>query len=149
VFAESYFGKNPATDPLAKYAKGWGTLGLYSERETPSARRPLMLRVAYPELVATLSLSFQKLGFESTRAALCARLFADSSRDGVHLHGFNRFPSFVAMIKNGGIDIHASPVLVASSGPLERWDGRVGPGNLNAWHCMDRAIALARQPSPM
>jgi 3-dehydro-L-gulonate 2-dehydrogenase len=106
---------------------------------------PLVLRVLYPELVDTLSRSFQKLGFERDRALLCAQLFADSSRDGIHSHGLNRFPRFVAMIKNGGIDIHASPVLMASSGPLERWDGRVGPGNLNAWHCMDRAIALARQ----
>jgi 3-dehydro-L-gulonate 2-dehydrogenase len=104
-----------------------------------------MLRVPYPELVATLSRAFRKLGFEPSRALVCAQLFSDSSRDGVHSHGLNRFPRFVAMIKNGGIDIHASPALVASTGPLERWDGKVGPGNLNAWHCMDRAITLARQ----
>ena len=104
-----------------------------------------MLRIPYPDLVDVLSRAFQKLGFAPDRAMLCAQLFADSSRDGVHSHGLNRFPRFVAMIKNGGIDIHASPVLVASTGPLERWDGKVGPGNLNAWHCMDRAIALARQ----
>ncbi len=29
--------------------------------------------------------------------------------------------------------------------PLERWDGKLGPGNLNAYHCMDRAIKLAGQ----
>jgi 3-dehydro-L-gulonate 2-dehydrogenase len=35
--------------------------------------------------------------------------------------------------------------LVASFGSLERWDGKSGPGNLNAYRCMDRAIALSRE----
>jgi 3-dehydro-L-gulonate 2-dehydrogenase len=35
--------------------------------------------------------------------------------------------------------------LLTGSGPLERWDGKIGPGNLNAHHCMDRTIALARE----
>jgi 3-dehydro-L-gulonate 2-dehydrogenase len=30
-------------------------------------------------------------------------------------------------------------------GAFEQWDGRFGPGNLNAARCMDRAIELARQ----
>ena len=47
------------------------------------------------------------------------------------------------MTRSGIIDIRAEPALVSSSGPLERWDGRVGPGNLNAYQCMDRAIKLA------
>ena len=87
-----------------------------------------------------------KVGFARSRADLCARLFADASRDGVASHGLNRFPRFVAMVRHGVVDVDASPVRVASSGALERWDGRRGPGNLNAHACMDVAIGLAREP---
>ena len=104
-----------------------------------------MLRVPYEELHKTLSGVLLKFGFELDRAVLCARLFADSSRDGVHSHGLNRFPLFVRMIQNGIIDVHAEPQLVSRLGTLERWDGRSGPGNLNAYRCMEGAIVLARE----
>ena len=47
------------------------------------------------------------------------------------------------MIRNGSIDIHAEPELVAAFGSLERWNGRQGVGNLNARSSMQRAISLA------
>jgi len=84
-------------------------------------------------------------GMEPARADHCAKLFADASRDGVASHGLNRFGRFMAMIRNGMVDIHAQPIRVASLGALERWDGRRGPGNLNAHACMARAIELARE----
>jgi 3-dehydro-L-gulonate 2-dehydrogenase len=102
------------------------------------------MRVPYPELQNTLSQILLKLGFEPSRAALCARLFADASRDGVHSHGLNRFAQFIRMINTGIIDIHAHAEPVVAFGALERWDGRRGPGNLNAYTCMARAIELAR-----
>ena len=34
---------------------------------------------------------------------------------------------------------------VAAAAALERWDGHLGPGNLNAYAAMERAIALARK----
>jgi 3-dehydro-L-gulonate 2-dehydrogenase len=40
--------------------------------------------------------------------------------------------------------VEAEPQLIASFGALERWDGRKGPGNLNAHASMERAIALSR-----
>jgi 3-dehydro-L-gulonate 2-dehydrogenase len=104
-----------------------------------------MLRVAYQELSDALLRVLLKLEFEPERARLGAQLFADTSRDGVYSHGFNRFPRFVSMIRNGYVDVHAQPVLLAASGPLERWDGKIGPGNLNAHFSMTRAIALARE----
>lgn len=104
-----------------------------------------MLRVPYNELADTLSRVLAGLGFESSRAHLCAELFAGASRDGVSSHGLNRFPRFVAMIQRGIIDIHAVPELAQSCGALERWNGKRGPGNLNAYACMSRAIALSRQ----
>jgi 3-dehydro-L-gulonate 2-dehydrogenase len=62
----------------------------------------------------------------------------------VYTHGVNRFPRFVAMVRNGSVDVEAEPQLIASFGALERWDGRKGPGNLNAHASMERAIALSR-----
>jgi 3-dehydro-L-gulonate 2-dehydrogenase len=82
---------------------------------------------------------------EPDRADHCACLFADASRDGVASHGVNRFPRFVAMIGNGMVKVHARPQRVGGRGGMERWDGQRGPGNLNAWTCMERAIDLARE----
>ncbi len=104
-----------------------------------------MLRIPYQDLFDALLRVLLKLEFTPERARLCARLFADTTRDGVYSHGLNRFPRFISMIRNGYINLHAVPVLVAASGLLERWDGNLGPGNLNAWHSMERAITLARE----
>jgi 3-dehydro-L-gulonate 2-dehydrogenase len=103
-----------------------------------------MLRVSYGEINSVLLRVLLKLGFEQERATLCARLFADASRDGVPSHGLNRFPQFVRSIRSAIVDVHAEPELVSGFGSLERWDGKSGPGNLNAYQCMDRAIALSR-----
>jgi len=103
------------------------------------------MRIPYDELFDGLLRVLLKLGFEQQRARLCARLFTDASRDGVYSHGLNRFPQFVRMIQTGVIAVDAEPELVTSFGSLERWDGKSGPGNLNAYRCMDRAIARSRQ----
>lgn len=103
-----------------------------------------MLRIPFDELQRTLTAALRNLGFTDARASLCGRLFAETTRDGVYTHGIARFPRFVRMVRAGRIDIHAEPQRTAGHYALERWDGRCGPGNLNAWHSMDRAIELAR-----
>jgi 3-dehydro-L-gulonate 2-dehydrogenase len=102
-----------------------------------------MPRVSYEDLFQALQSALMKLGLEPAQARLCARLFAETTCDGVYSHGLNRFSRFVRMIHNGTIDIHAQPELVNSCGALERWNGKFGIGNLNANQCMDRAINLA------
>jgi len=47
------------------------------------------------------------------------------------------------MIRNGSIDVHAEPVRVSQLGAFEQWDGKLGPGNLNASLAMGRALELA------
>src|SRR5277367_3146773 len=89
-----------------------------------------MNRVPYQEVRDVLARALVKLGFAPERAELCAQLFADTSRDGVYSHGLDRFPRFVRGIRHGS---------------LERWNGKCGPGNLNAHHSMARAIALSRE----
>lgn len=103
-----------------------------------------MPRVSFEELHHTLQTALCKLGFENDRADLCARLFAETTRDGVYTHGISRFPRFVRMIRAGRIDICGAPRRLGGRECVERWDGQCGPGNLNAWASMDRALALAR-----
>ena len=85
------------------------------------------------------------LGFAPGRARLCARLFAETTCDGVYTHGLARFPRLLATIRNGTVKVDAEPVKVAGFGGLERWDGQRGVGNLNAWAAMTRAMELARE----
>jgi len=103
-----------------------------------------ILRVPFFELLERLTRALRQLDFDPENAALCARLFAETTRDGVYSHGLRRFPRFAAMVRSGLVRPNAVPVQTAQCGALERWDGQAGPGNLNAWRSMDRAIALAR-----
>src|SRR5688500_39627 len=128
--------------PKAKNAREQG----HGDRPAPETGiiHVLTPRIPYQELYGTLLRVLTKTGFTPGRAELCARLFAEASRDGVASHGLNRFPRFLRMIASGVVDVAATPVCVAAFGALERWDGRRGPGNLNARDAMARAIALAR-----
>jgi 3-dehydro-L-gulonate 2-dehydrogenase len=102
------------------------------------------LRIPYRELYSTLADILLRRGFVRGPALLCARLFAETTRDGVYSHGVNRFPRFIRMTGNGSIDIHAQPKLLSKTGALERWDGNRGPGNVIAYASMARAIEIAR-----
>jgi len=103
------------------------------------------MRIPYSQIHEVLRRVLGDRGFDADRADLCARLFADTDRDGVYSHGLNRFPRFIRYIANGVVDVHGRPAPVAVHGGMERWDGRRGPGNLNAHASMARAIALARE----
>ena len=103
-----------------------------------------MLRVPFSELESALESALLPLGFAPDRAALCARLFAETTRDGVYTHGLARFPRFVAMVQSGAVDAAATPTVVSSFGSIERWDGHSGAGNLNAHAAMNRTLELAR-----
>ena len=102
------------------------------------------MTIPYQQVHAVLRRVLAGKGFGPARADLCARLFADTDRDGVYSHGLNRFPRFIRTIDNAVVDIQAEPVRVTAHHGVERWDGRRGPGNLNAHASMARAIALAR-----
>ena len=101
------------------------------------------MRVPYDEIVSVLSAVLARRGFDAPRAQLCATLFAQTDRDGVYSHGLQRFPRFIRTIESGVVDVQARAAPVAAHGALERWDGRHGPGNLNAHASMARAIAIA------
>lgn len=104
-----------------------------------------MNKVSYETMYSEFLRVLINIGFTENRARLCAKLFAEASRDGVYTHGLNRFPRYIKSIHDGDIKINAEPTKVESFGGFERWDGNEGPGNLNAHHCMNRAIELAKE----
>jgi 3-dehydro-L-gulonate 2-dehydrogenase len=104
-----------------------------------------MTRIPFQEVLETLATVLRKLGFSADRAATGARLFAETTRDGVYTHGINRFPRYIAQIRAGTVIVGAEPERAHAFGAIERWDGRLGPGNLNALAMMDRAMTLSRE----
>ncbi|MFC2109970.1 3-dehydro-L-gulonate 2-dehydrogenase [Bacteroidota bacterium] len=88
---------------------------------------------------------FIKYKFTNEKAKLLANTFTESTLDGISSHGINRVPLFIEYIKKGIIKIDSEAEKVASFGNIERWDGNLGPGIVNATKCTNRAIELAKQ----
>jgi len=105
-----------------------------------------MKRLSFQDVYDTLLQILIHHDFTPERAELCARLFTETSLDGVYSHGINRFPAFIKNIRKGHIEPNALPEKFETLGAaLERWDGNMGPGNLNAYASMNRAIELAHE----
>jgi 3-dehydro-L-gulonate 2-dehydrogenase len=104
-----------------------------------------MLRVPFSELFDAFHKATLALGMAPARAELCARIFAETSRDGIQSHGLNRFPRFAQAIANGSVQPNAEPERIASFGAIERWNANLAPGNTTAHACMLRTIELAKQ----
>ena len=103
-----------------------------------------MLRVPFADLQKAIKRTLVAKGFTPMRAELCARIFAETTRDGVYTHGLNRLPRMLQWVADGLLDVHAEPKKVSGFGAIEQWDGQVGPGPLNAHFSMQRSIELAR-----
>ncbi len=103
------------------------------------------MRVRFNLVCQTLEGLFTRHGFAPDRARLAARLFAEASLDGVPSHGLNRVSRFVRQVRAGIVDPAAEAIALERCGAWERWDGRRGAGNLNAWACTARAVELARE----
>ena len=105
-----------------------------------------MRRIQFDAMVAELNRVLLNIGFTTERAERLARVFAETTRDGVYSHGVNRFASFVVQARAGkGMDLRAEPEKAGTFGVLEQWDGKLGPGILNACVCMDRAVEVAEE----
>lgn len=103
------------------------------------------MRIFYEEMKEKLQSILVKNGFDEKRAEESAKNFADSSLDGVYSHGYQRFPRVIDYIQKGYIDVNAVPEKITGFGAVERWDGHLGMGNLNAKMAMQRAVELAAQ----
>jgi 3-dehydro-L-gulonate 2-dehydrogenase len=103
------------------------------------------MKVTFKELKSLLLNALLKEGFAEAKASVCAAVFAENSRDGVHSHGLNRFPVFIQRVREGLVDIHSEPGLSSKIGLIEQWDGYLAPGMYSASLCMQRAIQLAKE----
>ena len=99
------------------------------------------MRVYFEQMKGEFKRVLLRHGF--TEPDACAGIFAQNSLDGIYTHGLNRFPGFIQYIDEGWVKPGMKPVFVDGLGAIERWDGQLGPGMLNAAFCMDRAMAVA------
>ena len=93
----------------------------------------------------TVCRAFIRAGMPEKKAATCARIHTESSRDGVYSHGLNRVERFVEYLEKEWVDPLGEPQLVAAMGSMEVYDGQLGPGILNAISCMNRATEIAAE----
>jgi len=104
-----------------------------------------MTRIPFSEMQEEFERVLLKVGLAPDRAALCARILAENTLDGVASHGVNRFASFVEQIRQGYFKADVELGKVASFGAWEQWDGKLGLGPVNAFTCTERALELARE----
>ena len=101
------------------------------------------IKILANEMKKVLKTLFLKQSFSSKQAKILAKIHTESTLDGISSHGINRVPAFIDYVNKGLVKINSSPTQVASMGSIERWDGNLGSGILNAITCTDKAINLA------
>lgn len=101
------------------------------------------IKVSFNEMQSEFKRVLLKYKFTETKAERCAEIFAINSLEGIYSHGVNRFPRFVNYLQKGFVDPHAEPELINAVGALEQWDGKLGPGLLNAEICANRAMEIS------
>ena len=106
---------------------------------------PTFLHIPYPDLLAQLEKTLLTHGFPASQAHTCAEVFATNSLEGVYSHGVNRFPKFIEYVQAGHVIPGKEAVKKHAAGSIEQWDGQSGPGPVNAFIAVDRAMELARQ----
>ena len=87
---------------------------------------------------------FCKYNFTDEKAGFLAKVYAENTLDGVNSHGINRVPLFIDYIKKGVVNIEAEAEQASVFGSIERWEGHLGPGIVNATKCTSRAVELAK-----
>lgn len=101
------------------------------------------INVSFSEMRSEFKRVLIKYKFTEIKAEQCANIFASNSLEGIYSHGVNRFPRFVNYLQKGFVDPNAVPELIHGIGALEQWDGKLGPGPLNAEICANRAMEIS------
>ncbi|MFS4417382.1 3-dehydro-L-gulonate 2-dehydrogenase [Maribacter sp. 2307ULW6-5] len=97
------------------------------------------------EMREVLTALFSKHGFSKEKAKLLAHVHTENTLHGVNSHGINRVPYFIEQLQRGLVKKDAEAKKVEGFGNMERWDGKLGSGVLNAVQCTNRAIVLAKE----
>lgn len=103
------------------------------------------MRIPYETMLNEFKRILTDRGVSEDIALEAAENFAKTSLDGVYSHGVNRFPRIVGYIDRGIIDPKALPECEMRFGAMERWNGNLGLGNINAKRAMNRACELAEE----
>jgi 3-dehydro-L-gulonate 2-dehydrogenase len=103
------------------------------------------MKIQFDDMRQVLLDLFLKYDFSREKAGLLAGTYAESTLDGINSHGINRVPLFIEYIENGSVKIDEEAERVSSFGSIERWDGNLGPGIVNATKCTKRTIELAKE----
>lgn len=102
------------------------------------------MRITSKEMQDILYKLFVKYKFTEEKAKLLANVYTESTLAGVNSHGINRVPLFIEYVEKGLVKIDAEAENTETFGNIERWDGNLGPGIINATKCTNRAIELAK-----
>ena len=102
------------------------------------------MRIPYSQMQDVLYNLFIKYKFSKEKAKSLAEVYSENTLSGVNSHGINRVPLFIEYVKKGLVKIDAEAEKVETFGSIERWDGNLGPGIINAKKCTNRAIELAK-----
>lgn len=103
------------------------------------------MKISSKQMQEVLYALFTKYGFNKEKAGFIAEVYTKSTVDGVLSHGINRVPLFIEYVQNGSVKIDAEAEMQSAFGSIERWDGNLGPGIINATKCTNRAIELAKR----
>lgn len=103
------------------------------------------IRVSFDEACERLERSFRSVAVPADGARTLGSILATNSLEGVLSHGLHFFPLIWHGLCAGTIVADATPERAAAFGAWEQWDGRHGPGPLNALHVTERAMELARE----
>ncbi|QEM83606.1 3-dehydro-L-gulonate 2-dehydrogenase [Halomonas binhaiensis] len=104
-----------------------------------------MAEIPFVELEKRLERILRVAGLGAEDAALCARVHAESTRDGVVSHGVGRIPRFIDYLARGWVDPQATLTPITRLDTLEVFDGGQGIGVCHALNATERAMALASQ----
>lgn len=102
------------------------------------------MKIPHEQMQDVLYKLFRKYKFTEEKATSLAGVFTENTLAGVNSHGINRIPLFIKYVENGLVKVDAEAEKAESFGSIERWDGNLGPGILNAITCTSRAIELAK-----
>lgn len=103
------------------------------------------MKISFKTLENTFLSVLTERHFAPEAARIIARVFTETTFDGVFSHGINRFPRFIGDVDSGTVVPGAVPELVQGMNALEQWDGQHGSGITNAIYCTDRSIELAQR----
>jgi 3-dehydro-L-gulonate 2-dehydrogenase len=105
----------------------------------------LNINITAKEMNEVLTTLFSKYGFSSEKTKLLAHVHTENTLHGVNSHGINRVPFFIEQLLRGLVRKDAEAEKEEGFGSIERWDGNLGSGVLNAIKCTKRAIGMAKE----